>query len=193
MTVVNILDKLNPRGELMTYDGWPDEKAAQAFLVDFLTGNRYFEVRSQVGGVPWASHVFQRAQTVRADILLLPRKNADEVGWNHGALIIEIKKSGTKLGPPLSQLLDYMNCHFLVNGIAIMPSYGFLFPALSPHGPLASLMTHQHIGTATLRKCGGETYQELALKCGETTILAFNADKTIQVRKPEVGHRFGSR
>ena len=92
-----------------TFGPWPDERAAEDALVAFLAAAGLFAVYRQVVGRPLWTHCFQQPQDVRVDVLLVPSARLLEAGWDAGAVIIEVKRPGEKIGPGCSQLIDYMN------------------------------------------------------------------------------------
>lgn len=171
-----------------THPGWPTEKMAEDHLHNFLLKSRFFSVYRQVDGAPFANHHFQEAHSVRADLLLIPTAAAREIGWCGGAMVIEVKRSGEKIGPACNQLLDYMNsAFFLPGGVAVVPSFGFVFPAPKQHGPTASLMAHQHIGTAEM------ICDALVLSCGESRVIPIREDGTLDIGRIDFGRKMGSR
>jgi hypothetical protein len=168
---------------------WPTEQEAEDWLAAFLDGTGLFHVLRQVRGVPLQRHHFQRTQGVRADLLLLPSVKFTEAGWKDGAIVVEVKKPGAKIGPGISQLLDYMRTAWCIDGgIAIVPSFGFLFAARKQIGPFASLMAHQHIGTASL-----EDDDRLDLCCGHSGVLRLSGDGDVIVKPTEFGRKMGAR
>lgn len=76
---------------------------------------------------------------------------------------------------------------FLPSGVAVVPAFGFLFPALKQHGPLASVMAHQHLGTAVIQ------HGSLYLFCGESRVLTLGQDGLIDFGKTNFGRRLGAR
>jgi hypothetical protein len=174
----------------VTWGPWPDERAAEDELVAFLEASRLFVVYRQVVGRPLWTHCFQAPQGVRADLLLIPSERLLKAGWEGGAIVIEVKRPGEKIGPGCSQLIDYMNSAWRLpesGGVMIVPSFGFLFPARKQQGPLASVMAHQHVGTACL------DHDWLHCWCGESRVLSITAAGNVRLGRLDFGHRVGAR
>lgn len=174
----------------VTCGGWIDERAAEDDLVAFVRSTGLFGVYRQVAGRPLWTHCFQLQQDVRADVLLVPLQRVLDAGWAGGAIVIEVKRSGEKIGPGCSQLVDYLNSAWRLpqsGGVTIVPSFGFLFPAHKQHGPLASVMAHQHIGTACFRAGW------LCCYCGESRVMSINAAGGLRLGRLDFGLKVGSR
>lgn len=172
----------------ITGGNWQTEHDAEEALVQFLENTNLFVVYRQVAGEPLWKHHFQEHNAVRADLLLFPSQSLIASGWRSGAVVIEVKRSGEKIGPGLNQLIDYTNSSFYIDGgVAVMPSFGFLFPAPKQAEAVASIMAHQHLGTATLEA------DTLHLYCGESRILSICADGSMRLGKVQVGRRLGRR
>ena len=172
----------------LTYGDWADERDAEDAFCAFCKDAGAFEVHRQVAGEPLWKRFTQAHQSVRADVLLLPLPALVSAGWGCGALVIEVKRSGEKIGHGCSQLIDYTNAvFFLPTGVAVVPAFGFLFPALKQHGRMASLMAHQRIGTAMIR------YGKLELCCGECRVLTVGQSGEINVGATDFGRKLGSR
>jgi len=156
-------------------------------LAAFLECTGLFRVLRQVVGRPlWTA--CPSAGWVRCDLLLLASKRGLAAGWLHGPIVIEVKRPGEPIGPAISQLMDYLRSSFLLpNGVPIMASWAFIYPAERVHGPLASVCARNRVGTASL--AGGE----LDLLCGEQRILTVGEEGALRVGQVGVGRRFGSR
>jgi hypothetical protein len=115
---------------------------------------RWFVVKRQVQAKPLFSHPVktQNKERYRFDVLLFPGGDLINLGWTHGAVAIECKKSGVKVGPGFSQALDYVNSCAIglddFGGVLTIPSFAFLFPSKTDGGPVASLQTQNRIGCA---------------------------------------------
>ena len=173
--------------EALTLGHWQTEAEAEEFFVSFALRSGLFKPYRQVKGEPLCKHHFQQAKGVRADVLLFPTPRLVAAGWQDGCIVVEVKRSGEKIGPGLNQLLDYMNTAWFVPGGAVVPGFGFLFPAPKQHGPLASLMAHQHIGTVALYR------EHMRFLCGEARVLQFSADGQFALGRRDFGHKTGAR
>jgi hypothetical protein len=172
----------------ITQGDWTTEKAAQGDLVARLRASQLFAVYEQAPGTPLWKHYFQESKDLRADVLLLPTDRLLEQRWQGGAIVIEVKRSGEKIGPGLNQLIDYTNAVFFVEGnIAVVPSYGFLFPICQQAGAVASLMAHQHIGSASIER------DVLHLYCGHSRVISIPDAGEVRLGNLNFGRRLGSR
>ena len=167
---------------------WATETEAETYLAEFLARTGLVQVYRQIPGRPLCQRHFQVTKSVRADLLLVPKRALVEAGWSDGVIVIEVKRPGRKTGPGYSQLLDYMNTAWPVGaGICVVPTFGFLFPAVQPHGPLASVLAQQHIGTALVR-CGA-----LHLYAGEARVLSISAAGKVTLGETRFGRNLGAR
>lgn len=173
-----------------TTGNWSQEHEAEAFLSDFLETTGLFCVYRQVRGCPLWAHSFQDRQDVRADLLLLPSTRLVSAGWTGGAIVIEVKRSGEKIGPACNQLVDYLNSAWRVpetGGVLVVPAFGFVFPAHRQGGPLASIMAHQHIGTA------GMDREWLDCHCGHSRVISIRRSGEFRLGRLNFGLKLGSR
>ena len=187
--MTDLTETWQPDGRLdVTCGDWTVESDAEDFLAQFLAATGMFRAYRQVFGEPLWKHFFQEHQAVKADVLLLPTEKLFNAGWRSGAIVVEVKRSGEKIGPGCNQLIDYTNSvFFLPSGVAVVPTFGFLFPALKQHGPLASVMAHQHLGTAVVQ------HGSLYLFCGESRVLTLCQDGRIDFGNVNFGRRLGAR
>jgi hypothetical protein len=156
-------------------------------LAAFLEGTGLFRVLRQVVGRPlWTA--CPAAGWVRCDLLLLASKRGLAAGWKHGPIVLEVKRPGEPIGPAVSQAMDYLRSSWtLPNGVPVLASWAFVYPAERAHGALASIMAQNRVGTATL--AGGE----LDLWCGEQRVLTVCDGGTLRVGQVGIGRRFGGR
>ena len=102
-----------------TSGSFKTEKEAEDFFCEFMTLTERFFVYRQVSGVPIHHHHLQMVQNIRCDVLLLPKeKNGSKLKC--GALVIEVKKSGEKIGPGISQMHDYLNSVFTLENLSLI-------------------------------------------------------------------------
>jgi len=187
--MADLRETRQPDGRLdVTCGDWTVESDAEDFFVQFVATTGMFRAHRQVFGEPLWKHFWQEHQAVKADVLLLPTRKLYDAGWRSGAIVIEVKRSGEKIGPGCNQLIDYTNSvFFLPSGVAVVPTFGFLFPAPKQHGPLASIMAHQHLGTAAIR------HGSLNLFCGESRVLTLGQDGRIDIGNVNFGRKLGAR
>jgi len=128
------------------------------------------------------------AEDYFADFLLVPKRTLIDQGWDGGIILIEAKQSGLPIGKGLSQLLDYMGAVWTIHGgISIVPTFGFLFPALRQRMALASVMAHRHIGTAVIQ------HDTLELLCGEKRVISIGRAGDVNLGSTDFGRKTGSR
>lgn len=96
----------------------------------------------------------QDLQTPRIDRILLPNSRLKEAGWTLGPIGVELKRSGTKLGPPFCQLVSYSHATFKIGNTWIVPEWYFLWPAERLTGPLQSILAGQRCGGAYRNQYG---------------------------------------
>lgn len=181
----------NNISDIETTGHWATEPEAEEYLVAFLRQTGLFTVYRQRTGVPIAKHHFQvqSKESLRVDVLLTPQATLMAQGWQYGAIIIDAKRSGIKVGPGLNQLMDYMSTAWPVRGgIMVLPSFAFLFPARSPGGPVASIMSHQHIGAAEV-----DYHDRLILYCGHSRVLVTTRSGQVEIGKMDFGLKMGAR
>jgi len=133
---------------------------------------------------------------IRIDRLLIPKHCLVGLGWEHGPIGVELKRSNEKLGRPMSQVFDYQNALYMVPKLLysrISPKMFFIFPLEKCHGEIASIMAQHWIGSACCVR--GASYEKLRFFFGEKVVL------DIDLRNPEnpnfmkvlTGMKYGSR
>ena len=151
------------RRDLPPWDQWranettgkyATEDEAKADFIRHINGDHWF-VDGEVDG----SAVFPKQDchsiNVRADYILWPKQSLISQGWSVGPIVVEVKKSGHKLGPLITQALDYMRCQFRSGdkespnyGVTVRPSFCIVFPLAKIQETLQSVMSHERIGHA---------------------------------------------
>lgn len=165
-----------------TTGSWQTEaEPAHAFdqLVESLGG--LFRVYKEVPGRFQHFRPSQDLQTARIDRILVPTDKLKESGWTLGPVGVEIKASGTKLGPPLCQLIDYSHASWNLLGTWMVPEWYFLWPAHKFYGPLQSILAGQ--------RCGGvhrDPYGQLIFH--SSSILAKLNPDYVDVRPGNANH-----
>jgi len=183
---------LSHRDTNTTCGSWDDEADAEDYLAGFVGATGLFTVYRQVCGRAIAEPHFrdhERSSTsLRTDFLLVPKRTLIDHGWDGGIILIEAKRSGVPIGKGLSQLLDYMGAAWTIQGgISLVPTFGFLFPALRQRKGLASVMAHRHIGTAVIR------HDTLELLCGEKRVISIGRAGDVDLGTTDFGRKTGSR
>jgi hypothetical protein len=129
------------------------------------------------------------------DRILQPSIKLQNEGWTKGLIGVELKKTGIKVGPPLSQMLDYLRCvWYSPENIKVMIDYCFLWPLEKCGGVTASIMAQNHIGGCCLRYPPENDYHRVQFNIGEQFILLyyFNRD-LVKIQNLNIGIKTGSR
>lgn len=135
-----------------TTGNYQTEEEAKA---DFLrhVNDDHWEVLSEVTGrAIFPKHDCDPA-SVRVDYVLFPKESLITSGWTAGPICIEVKRSGKKLGPVVSQAIDYMRCCFTVSrgqysGLTFRPKFCIVFPLARVQESLQSVMASERVGHA---------------------------------------------
>jgi len=124
------------------------ERDAEAALDAALESSGLFRIYKEVRGYHLQPRLGQDHVAPRVDRLLLPLAEITAGGWTHGAIAIECKRTMEKIGRPLSQMMDYTRSALFIpgSGVAVIPSYVFLFPYDGDGGPIQSIVSQQHLG-----------------------------------------------
>lgn len=88
-----------------TFGNWETEADSMQALDLALTRIGLWKVYSEVPGVLLQPRPAQNENKVRIDRVLVPNERLISLGWEHGIIGIEGKKSGQKIGPPISQAI----------------------------------------------------------------------------------------
>jgi len=122
--------------------------AAAAF--DALVPTYLFTIHREVTGrLSWPLFGQQKDRRVRVDRLLEPTSLALDLGWGHGVLGVELKRSHLKVGRPINQMLDYLRSTFMLEGREVQLGYVLLFPYGGPGGgKMVSVFHGQRLGCA---------------------------------------------
>lgn len=183
---------LEPSDDCQTTLGsWQDEKAAESAL-DAILGEHanLWNVESEVWGRLIQPSVGQADQAVRIDRVLTPKADLINLGWKHGAIGIECKRSGEKIGPAIAQAADYSRSLFELqkNHVRVWLNMVFIWPMSAQHGALASILYQQRIGSAY-----SHNWTKLRLKVGEHGVLRIGRDGVVEVGGAPTQRKVGSR
>lgn len=123
------------------------------------------------------SHRTKRVR-YRADRLVVITSKMASLGWSRGDFVVEIKRSGERIGRPLCQLLDYKGAKAVSpSGRVLLPGCGFLFPCTSLYGPLGSISEQLLLGTANVGWCR----ETLAFSFGNSQAMWIERDGKVVV------------
>ena len=186
----------SPNETQLTCGSYGYEKDAEAAFDAVAEQSGLFTIYKEVPGVFIQPPAFKNHKgKLRLDRVLIPKPKLRDAGWTQGVIGVEIKRSGQKIGPFISQMLDYMRCVWISPiGVKVILDYCFLFPAEKTHNEIASILAQNRIGTACLRYALGNEYYRLQFFCGEQSRLYYyiNEDK-IEVKNLSFGKKAGSR
>lgn len=110
------------------------------------TATDLFVVYKQVEGAFRSTRIGRKGMLI--DRVLWPKRHLIDLGWNHGAVGIEIKKSDHPVGDLVNQASDYVESmwHLPASGVRFSLNAVFVFPSFEYHGALASVMAARRIG-----------------------------------------------
>jgi hypothetical protein len=156
-----------PGVSFVTAGSYPTEADALAALDRILDRCGMFHVYRELAGVLVQLRPGQTQTAVRIDRLLTPTARLEAAGWEDGAIGVEAKRSGVKLGPALAQMVDYGRSQFPCRGgVRVTPGWVFLWPCAKQHGTTASLMQQHRLGSVWYDHGGG-----LVFHTGEARVL----------------------
>lgn len=166
-----------------------EEQAAVAFDTAVASTN-LFQIHREVRGTLTQPRPGQVDKSVRIDRILIPTQALIDLGWRHGIIGVEIKRSGVKLGPALAQAMDYTRSTFTLEGgdFLIVPTWVLVWPAENEHGPLASLMAQNRVGVVESNQ-----WATLRLRIGEMTLLHASSTGEVRIGAQSAGRKVGSR
>lgn len=170
-----------------TTGSWATEAESASALDLRIDKTGMFHTYREVVGTLIQPRAGQRDRALRIDRILTPSPVLRARGWTHGAIGIEVKRSGISIGRPLAQAMDYVRGAWDLNGIWVQLGAVFLWPMDKQSGPLASLMVHNRIGAASF-----SGWENIKLSLGEEVLFAdgFNG---VRLGRIDSGHGTGSR
>lgn len=186
----------SPYDTQLTCGSYQYEAEACAIFDQTVEESGLFGVHKEVGGVfVQPPHFKNYRGKLRLDRLLIPKRKLMDSGWTGGAIGVEIKRSGTKIGPPLSQMLDYMRVALVPPfGVKLLLDYCFLFPADKTHNEVASIMAQNRIGTACIKYPPHNEHHRLQFFCGEQSRLIYYIKQDrLEIGNLSFGKKAGSR
>lgn len=173
----------------VTAGSYPTEADAVEALDRILDACGLFYVHREKAGVCSQLRVGQTTTAVRIDRLLTPTARLEQAGWEDGAIGIEAKRSGEKVGPALAQMGDYLRSVFPCRGgVHVTPAWVFLWPCAKQHGDNASFMQQGRLGSVWLGSGGG-----LIFHAGEARVLTVRRSGNTWTAEPGPGRFHGRR
>jgi hypothetical protein len=135
----------------LTVGHWSTEVgSAEAF--DEAITDKWWTVYREVSGVLLQPRPAQLDGSVRIDRVLIPRKPLLDLGWTHGAIGVELKRTGEKIGQPIAQAIDYSRSAFTLTkagNVRVVLDWVFIWPMAKQSGTVASVLAQNRIGSAT--------------------------------------------
>lgn len=129
------------------FEGSQDEAVNHETFERDMTSSGLFHIMHEVRGYYHYLRPGVDQKTPRIDFLLAPSDKLLNMGWTNGAIGVEAKGSGVKIGPVVSQAMDYTRASFETQRGLITPSAVFLYPVNSkPQHDIESVMTSNRIG-----------------------------------------------
>ena len=169
------------------FGAWFDEPDACAEFDRRIAASHLFE-RSfpEVRGYYLTHRPNRQEKDARIDRILLPGPRLREAGWTT-AIGVELKASKTKLGPPLSQAIDYTYCAFHVGPHWLHLQHIFLWPLRPQHGAVQSVMVQNCIG------CVYDAMHSPLIFQLERQVIRLHDDDNLVVHPSVAGTKKGSR
>jgi len=132
----------------------------------------------------------QKDVRVRIDRILIPSTKLLDAGWAEGAIGVELKRSGEKIGRPISRMIDYQRAVWCLEPscVQIYVKWIFLWPVLGCAGNFASVLAQNCLGTVHTRNS-----HSLYFQSGAVTVLYIGDDGQPSLGFPKNGARTGSR
>ena len=151
-----------------------------------------WQLHTEVEGKYVQPKAFWNGKQPRIDKIVIPPRE-----YGLGAIGIELKPSGIKMGPALSQAMDYMRAAFEIkpSKIQVMLSSCFLFPAEIPGGTGLSLISQHRVGGCFIDWHFYDKLRMLVFQMANLRMLVIREDGDVKVdsRAMSVGRKIGSR
>jgi hypothetical protein len=182
-------------GFSLTLGNYATEQESAAAFDDAIERSGLFRVYREVPGETLHPLPGMDKNGFRIDRILFPTEKIRGAGWSKGLAGVELKRSGEKLGHPISQSLDYLRAAwFLPSGIKVLVDYVFIFPLDTIAGPLGSVMAQNRIGGVCLCGPPESDWYQLKFSLSEQIIIRhfLNRNET-KVKFLNIGERTGSR
>lgn len=176
-------------GDLLTIGSWATEDESAAALDYALTAADLWKVYSEARGTLVQPRPGQVDKSMRIDRLLVPNKRLLDLGWTHGVVGIEVKRSGVKIGPPIAQAMDYSRSVWtLPGGISTWLNWVFIWPMGKLSNTVESICAQHRIGSAR-----STDWQLLHLQSGLTLLTINRRSGEVRIGGGGNGNRAGSR
>lgn len=168
---------------------WATERESCAAFDELVARTGAFRVYKEVPGRYTQLRPCQELTTPRIDRVLVPTDELLELGWSLGPVGVECKRSNVRLGPPISQCIDYSRAVWRIRGNWMWLDWVFIWPAGGTGGTVASILAQQRIGTVNTSR-----WYSLNFGTGGQRFAMFDNDGFLTDVKPgRSGRRTGSR
>ncbi len=181
----------SPSGTQRTNGHYQDENAAKSAFDAFIESTGVFAIYKEVWGNYQYSPAEKENKNPRIDRILCPLPGKWE-SLPFGLVGVEIKRSHTKIGPPLSQCLDYKQASFKLNSsvpVRVLLDYVFLFPCEKTENEAGSFTAQNRIGTVR----HNSYFDSFDFFSGNQLVFRVFRDGRVEVRPLRAGKRRGSR
>lgn len=148
----------------------------------------YFSVLREVSGWYIQARAHCQPKQPRIDRVLCPLPKLRDAGWDLGPVGVECKRSDSKLGPVISQAIDYQRAVFPVNAsYTVNLEWVFIWPTGPVAGDIGSIMAQQRIGS--MQPLGNG----IGFMCGDGFENRISVEHGVRYRRPRCGYKSGSR
>lgn len=173
----------------VTIGPWTSEDASGAALDTVLEQADLWRVYAEVPGTLVQPRPTQIDKTVRIDRVLVPNANLMQLGWTHGVIGIEVKKSDVKIGPPIAQAMDYSRSVWkLPGGFSTWLDWVFIWPMGKTAEAVESICCQHRIGSAY-----STDWDLLYLQSGHVNVINIRRSGEIIIGAAINGRKAGSR
>lgn len=187
---------LEENTQLRTCGNYSTEPESVAEFDKFIASSGLFSIKPEVRGEIIQPRIHTKDKGVRVDRLLFPTQRLVGMGWDHGIIGVECKKSNMKIGAVFAQTMDYSRAVWTSSGsgIMVMCKYYFIWPLGKVSGPIHSIMQQQRIGGVYVTSDNPQWAAILFHMGDGGTVLRYTfSSKEIQIGKGVAGSKVGSR
>ena len=189
-TIESLTDRTQTQPINMNGVTYTTEKEIAEVFDQLIAACKDFYVVPEVEGYYTQPKPFADERTPRIDRLLIPKPSLRLRDWPYFTIGIELKAAHQKLGPALSQAMDYTRAVFTVPefGCDITPRFVFVFNTNKTYGPLLSVATQNRVGFARLHPYDNQLHFYL----GEQSAFWCDGDR-LNFKTVNCGYKTGSR
>lgn len=180
--------------KMITGGQFDTEAEAWVYFDEMIERSGSFGIHREVEGDYMQPRFGTELKRARVDRMLIPTRKAREAGWSQGAIAIEGKRSGAKIGRLVTQAMDYTRCVFELKegnpGLLIVARWVFVWPwpdEQPPRDALESIMANNRIGYIVA------TQSELVFRVSMTNAIRIRFDGSVEVHELPMGNKRGSR